>query len=69
MVVEVTPLAEELIQRLVLTGDCIVRPIETPLNGRETSIPFDMMMLYGQASPERGAAWETYLNELDKDWD
>lgn len=69
MVVEVTPLAEELIQRLVLTGDCIVRPIDTPLERRELSIPFDLMTLYGKASPERGAAWEAYLKELDKDWE
>jgi hypothetical protein len=64
MLVECTPLAEEVIKRLVLTGDCIVKPIHE----KDEKQPTDLMEFYATATSERSAAWDIYLEQLKQDW-
>jgi hypothetical protein len=66
LVIDCTPLAELVIQRLVLTGDCVIKPINTldsTLKGG------NLMDFYGKATPERSAEWDHYLQEIRNDWE
>ena len=66
LMIECTPHAEQVIQRLVLTGDCVIRPISAQNPSPKAG---NLMDFYGKATPERSAVWEQYLQELRSDWE